>query len=247
MISAVVLTKNEEKNIIDCLESISFCDEILIVDDYSDDRTEEIAHNYGARVIKAELSNDFAKQRNIGLRNAKNNWVLFVDADERIGKNLADEIIEVVRRGKKDGYFLKREDIMWGKRLSHGEIGKIKLLRLGKKGKGLWEGKVHEKWLVAGYTGELTNPILHYPHPTISEFLSEINYYSTLRANELYRKGEKVSGYSIILYPKAKFVLNYFFRLGFLDGIPGLIFALMMSFHSFLVRGKLWQLNQKKK
>lgn len=246
MITAVILTKNEEKNIVDCIENLSFCSEILVIDDNSEDRTQEIAKNKGAKVINHSLDDNFAVQRNLGLKNAKNSWVLFVDADERISKNLAAEILEAVKKNKDDGYLLRREDIMWGKELKYGETGNIKFLRLGKKDAGLWEGRVHEKWLITGNIGSLLNPIEHYPHPTISEFLSEINYYSTLKAEELFQKGIKEEWYTILLYPKAKFLLNYFLKLGFLDNLPGLIYALMMSFHSFLVRSKLWQLNQRK-
>lgn len=246
MVTAVVLTKNEEKNIVDCLESLSFCDEIVVVDDSSQDRTVEIAKKFGARVINHALSGDFSRQRNFGLYNAKNEWVLFVDADERVTKGLAAKIVAITNSDSYDGYFIKREDIIWGRRLKYGETSKIRLLRLGKKTSGKWMGKVHEKWLIKGKIGKLSDSLDHYPHQTIAEFLSEINYYSTLRAQELYLKKIDVKWYTILFYPKAKFFLNFILRLGFLDGLPGFVYAIMMSFHSFLVRGKLWILNQKK-
>ena len=130
--------------------------------------------------------------------------------------------------------------------LNHGESGNIKLLRFGKKHSGVWVGKVHEEWQVDGKKGELGSFLLHYPHQTLNEFLTEINFYSTLRANELYEKKITVSYLDLLKYPVAKFLLNYFLKLGFLDKMEGLMFALMMSFHSFLVRGKLWLLWQKK-
>lgn len=127
-----------------------------------------------------------------------------------------------------------------GKQLKHGDTGNIKLLRLAKKRSGIWQGKVHEKWIVEGNIDELENPIIHYPHPTISEFLYDINFYTTLRAKELLQSGKKCSIWEIIFYPKAKFLQNYFIKLGFLDGIEGFIHAILMSLHSFLVRAKLW-------
>src|SRR5258708_3308004 len=151
MVTAVVLTKNEEKNLVDCFEGLSFCDEILVIDDGSQDRTEEIAKRFKAKFIKHNLNNNFSSQRNFALEKASNDWVLFVDADERISRELGDEITKAVSVDKFDGYYLK-----------------------------------------------------------------------------------------------AKFVLNFILRQGFMDGLPGLVFAIMMSFHSFLVRSKLWQLNQKK-
>lgn len=246
MITAVVLTKNEEKNIVDCLEGLTFCDEILVIDDNSHDRTEEISKSLKAKVIKHNLNNDFSAQRNFGLNKALGEWVLFVDADERISAQLAKEIIQVTSLNSVDGYFIKRDDTIWGRKLKYGETGGIKFLRLAKKRFGLWEGKVHERWEIKGKVGILSNSLDHYPHQSVGEFIKEVNYYTNLRAEELHAKHIKSNWYDILFYPKLKFLLNYFLRLGFLDGLPGFIFAITMSFHSFLVRGKLWQLNQKK-
>lgn len=245
MITGVVLTKDEEKNIVDCLESLKWCSEIIIIDDYSQDRTIELAEKLGARVFKRNLEEDFSNQRNFALTQAKNEWVFFVDADERVPQELKTEIVEKIEKNEKDGYLVKRTDEIWGKELMHGETGNIKLLRLAKKNKGEWFGAVHEVWKVTGSVGELQSTILHYPHREITDFLREINYYTDLRAKELKKTGKQSSSFSIAVYPLGKFVLNYFIKLGFLDGIHGLVFAIMMSFHSFLVRGKLWSLNEK--
>lgn len=171
-----------------------------------------------------------------------------MDSDERVPAELKEEINAIIinPESNTEGYYVKRIDYMWGKQLKHGETSNISFLRLAKRGAGSWVGKVHEKWIIDGKIGELESPLLHFPHPTVNDFLKEINYYSTLRANELYENKVNVSFLSILVYPKAKFFLNYFLKLGFLDGMEGLIFAIMMSFHSFLVRGKLWSLWQKK-
>lgn len=249
MISAVVLTKNEEKNIEACLASLSWCDEIVVIDDHSHDNTVTLAKKHGAKVFSHDMKGDFSRQRNYGLEKATGEWVLFIDADERVSSALWYEIMEYTNNPLVSyaGFFIKRTDIMWRKELLHGETGGTKLLRLAKKDAGIWEGPVHETWKVHGKTFLLEKPLLHYPHPTIAEFLQEINFYTDLRAKQLYKKKTKVYWWSIIVYPKAKFVLNYIFRGGCLDGLAGLVFALMMSFHSFLVRSKLWLLWQKKK
>jgi hypothetical protein len=114
------------------------------------------------------------------------------------------------------------------------------------KGKGEWRGVVHETWRVDGRVGKLQNELDHYPHQTIAEFLAEINMYTTLRARELYGKKIQVKGFEILLYPKVKFIQNYFLKMGFRDGTAGFIVAVLMSFHSFLVRGKLWLMYHKK-
>lgn len=247
MISCVLLTHNEEKNIIDCIESVLFCDEIVIVDDYSIDRTVELVENLKndkVRIYKRHLENDFSSQRNFGLEKATYDWVLFIDSDERVSKALGREI-QLVNTRKSDGFLLRRRDVFNGRELNHGEVGSVKLVRLARKGSGLWRGKVHEEWQVTGKISTLTNPLFHYPHQTVREFLKEIDFYSTVRAQELFEKKVKARAINIILYPKAKFFLNYIVKQGFKDGIEGLVYGLMMSFHSFLVRAKSYLLTRK--
>lgn len=241
-ISAVVLAKNEEKNIEECLKSLSWCDELIVVDDESTDSTVAKARKLGAKVYIHTLENDFAKQRNYGLDAAKGDWVLFVDADERVNAELAEEIQKVIENPAYDEYYLHRLDSMWGKVLRYGEAGSTTLLRLARKNEGQWQGRVHEIWNMKGAIGILKNPLCHFPHPTVDEFIREINFYTTLRAQELFQSDIKVRWWEIVVYPNAKFVTNYFLKLGFLDGTAGLLVALLMSFHSFLVRGKLWLL-----
>lgn len=251
MISAVILTKNEEANISDCIKSVSWCDEVIVVDDNSEDRTVELAKKLNANVYVHSINNDFSTQRNFGLSKANGEWVLFVDADERVSDALAFEISNIAHQitdqslSKYSGFYVKRSDFMWGRKLRFGETGKVVLLRIAKKNSGRWEGKVHENWEVKGHLGKLKNPIIHFPHKTLQEFLKEINFYTTIRAEELYKKDGKANFISVLMYPLGKFILNCILRRGFLDGIPGLIVALTMSFHSFLVRGKLWLLGIK--
>lgn len=248
MITAVVLTKNEEKNIADCLESLKWCDEIVVVDDNSTDKTLELLKKTKAKVFTRSLDGNFSSQKNFGLEKAGGDWILFVDADERITDALRYEIESTISNSLNtfNGFFIKRIDSIWGRQLKYGEAGSIKLLRLAKKDSGNWSGVVHEEWRVKGRVSLLKNPIRHYPHQSISDFLREINFYTDLRSKQLYDRGVRVYFWSIIIYPKGKFLLNYFLKRGFIDGMPGLVFAIIMSFHSFLVRGKLWILWQKK-
>lgn len=248
MISAVVLTKNEEKNIKPCLASLSWCDEIIVIDDNSTDRTIEIVKKTKAKIFVRSLDNNFSQQRNYGLQKASGDWVLFVDADEKVPSALWYEIMQHTNNtfDSFSGYYLKRTDFIWGKKLEHGETGNVKFLRLAKKDAGLWVGAVHEVWKVSGNTSVLNNFLLHYPHAGVENFLTEINYYTDIRAKELFEGNTKVSALTIFLYPAGKFIMNYFIKLGILDLVPGLVFALMMSLHSFLTRGKLWMLYQKK-
>ncbi len=260
MLSCVVLTKNEESNIKDCLESVSWCDEIIVIDDFSEDSTVEIAKKLGATVFSRKLNDDFAAQRNFGLEKAsskgrstsgrKGDWVLFVDADERISKELAEEIRHALPKWENlSGFYLNRRDVMWGRELKYGETN-IKLLRIAKTGAGIWKRAVHEYWDIKpkGFDDRIgefhVGVIEHYPHQTISEFLSDISRYSTLHAQENMKEEKRSSILKILLWPKLKFLQNYVLKLGFLDGGPGLVSALMMSFHSYLAWSKLWLLQK---
>lgn len=265
-ISVVVLTKNEEKNIGRCLKSLAFCDEIIIVDDYSTDKTRDEVYKVkkfikleSLKIYKRRLEGDFSGQRNFGMEKAGGEWVLFVDADEEISNKLQKEIIETVYHKSKiqnskqntqneiKAYYIKRRDWWWGRELRFGEVRKIRkkgLLRLVKKNSGRWKGNVHEEFQIKNFqfkAGRLKKYLNHYPHPTLKEFLAEVNFYSTLRAKELFRAGKKIGLWEIIFYPSAKFILNYFIYWGFLDGPSGFAYAFLMSFHSFLVRAKLYQ------
>ncbi len=249
MISAVILTKNEEDNIEACIKTVSWCDEVVVVDDNSTDRTVKRAEKCGARVIPHLLNNDFGEARNFALSIAKGDWVLFIDADERMSESLTYELTSILHSKETDfinAFSMRRIDTMWGKQLLHGETGSIRLVRLARKTSGNWVGSVHERWQVKGNVARLKNPLQHFPHQSINAFLQEINYYTTLRAQELFAKKKKTNVWEIILYPTGKFFVNYVGKMGFLDGNAGIVVALLMSFHSFLVRGKLWLLWQKK-
>lgn len=246
-VTAIVLTKDEEQNLARCLKSLLWCDEVFVVDDYSEDNTISIAKKFGVKIHKRNLVNDFAAQRNFGLEKALNDWVLFVDADEVVPFSLQDEILKVIADTNKNAFFLQRRDILWGRTMKHGEIGSMQLIRLARKDAGKWEGKVHERWVVHDQVGKLQFGLMHYPHQSIGQFVDDVNYYTDLRSEELFHQKKQVSLLDIVLYPKFKFIQNYFVKLGFLDGIPGFIVAVIMSFHSFLVRAKLWFLWQKRR
>ncbi len=240
MISAIILAKNSAQTIGKTLTSLDWCDERIVIDDASSDDTVGVAKKTGATVYVHKSDDDFAAQRNFGLAKADGDWVLFVDSDEVVTPELASEIQNADKNVQ--GYYIKRKDFLFGRWLEHGETGRVKLLRLAKKDAGRWERPVHEIWNVEGATGQLSHPLLHYPHPNVAQFIDEINRYSTLNARYLKSKEIRASWWHIVAYPKAKFFIDYFWYLGFLDGTAGAVVALMMSFHSFLTRAKLYLL-----
>ncbi len=250
MISAVVLTKNEAKNIKKCLECLSFCDEIIVVDDFSKDSTRKIARKMGAKVLKRRMNKDYSEQCNYGLNKAKGEWIFFVDADEMVTKKLKDEIISEIEKSDNNvvGYKLKRIDYMWGKWLTHGEIGSFRSLRLfNKNAGGKWVRRVHPFFKVDGKVKVLKNPLLHYPHPTLRSFIKAINRWSTWHTIANKEEGKRASLSKILFYPLAHFLKNFLLNFGFLDGMQGFVFAVTMSFHSFLSWSKLFLLQEKEK
>jgi len=247
MISAIVLAKNEEKQIKECLSGLQWFDEILVVDDNSEDDTIKIARDLGAKVFVHSLENDFAEQRNFGLNKAKGPWVLFVDADERVTSKLAEEIRNNIEKNTLiKGFYFQRKDFFINRWLAYGETGSVRLLRLARKGCGDWQRAVDEVWAIKGETKTLRSPLLHYSHLTLKDFLSSINERSTLNAKMFFQQEKKITLVEW-LKPLLKFIQNFIFRFGFLDGIAGFVFAALMSFHSFLVRGKLYLLWKKRK
>ncbi|MCX7928078.1 MAG: glycosyltransferase family 2 protein [Patescibacteria group bacterium] len=247
MLTAIVLTKNEESKIARCLDYLWFCDEIIVCDDCSTDATRIVAKKYpNVKVLVHSLRGDFAQQRNFALSYASHKWVLFVDADEVVSNELAKEISNVLPKTKKDAFYIHRSDYFLGKQLKYGESGNNKIIRLAKKGSGLWQRKVHEVWQVQGSIGELKSPLWHYPHDNLFLFIDSINFYAKMHAFENYYAGKRSSLALIIFAPIFKFMQNYIFRLGFLDGAHGMVSALMLSFHSFLAWSNLWVLQKKK-
>lgn len=242
-ISTVILTKNNQNTLERTLKSVSFSKEILLIDDSSTDNTLNLAKKYRARIINRKLNNNFSDQRNFAINQTRENWVLFIDADEVLSKELINEIKQI-RESNFDSYYIKRRDIFWSRVLKHGELRtayRKGIIRLIKKNTGTWKGLVHERFVTKQTTGCLKGFINHYSHNSIKDFIIDINNYSTLRAKELYKNGLKTNIFQILLYPIVKFKMNYIFKLGFLDGVPGFIYSFMMSFHSFLVRAKLYQ------
>ena len=195
--------------------------------------------------LRKENITDFAKERNDLLKRAKAEWVFFVDTDEVISNELKEEVLKAIKDKNFDGYFVTRRDFLYGKELKHGEFsgrgwfGNTKLLRLGRKSSGKWERSVHEYWDVKGKLGTLKSPLLHYPHPDLKSFIGNVDYFSGLHAVALKKEGKRSSLVKIAVWPVGKFVYNFIFRLGFLDGMVGFVVALIMSFHSFLAWSKL--------
>lgn len=247
LLSVVILTRDEADNIARCLSSVSWCTDIILIDQSTDDTVKiakRLISTNHLRIFPTDNATDFAQLRNFGLTKAKHEWVLFLDADEEVPEALYHEIQKTIPTTY-DGFFLKRRDFFLGKWLAYGETQNIQLLKLGKKSAGRWKRAVHETWNIEGAIGHLSQPLNHYPHPTVAEFISRINRWTTLDAQVFYDAGVRSTWWKVICYPVGKFVRNYFFKQGYRDGMPGLIMSLCMSFHSFLTRAKLYMLQSR--
>lgn len=180
---------------------------------------------------------NFAEARNQAMAKAPTNWIIFLDSDEKLSNNLKPEIQKAIKNIQYN-YQIKRIDWFLGKKLRFGETSRFRSTRLVQKGTGQWQGKVHEQFISKLPVNTLKNPLIHQRQITISQFLDRLNTYSSIRASE-----EKFSLFKLLFYPPAKFIQNYLFRLGFLDGLPGLIMAFSMSLHSLMVRIKTYEKN----
>lgn len=239
-LTAIILCKNAERTLQRALDSVSFCDHIIVGDDNSVDNSIAIAKNFHADSIKISQGMNYAQKRNYLLQYAQTEWVLFVDADEVVSTHLKGSIQKNIVESDAQGFFIRRMDVFFGKKLLHGETANTWLLRLARKEAGTWERSVHEIWHVKGKTGRVEGELLHYSHPDLEEFMDKINTYTELEAQE--RKEESttwVTSAQLFVYPQLKFIQNYILRLGFLDGFPGLVMAWMMSLHSLCVRIKI--------
>ena len=243
--TVVILVKNEEENIKDCISSVNFADEILVIDDGSSDNTREVAKYLGARVIKRKLDENYAKQKNFALKKVEEGWVMFLDADERVSEGLKKELIAAAKSEIYSAYEVRRIDKFLGKWLKYGDIGVYRDIRMMKKNSGKWKRRVHEYFETKVKVGKLHNPILHYSHTTIRKLINSTNRWSSWHARANQEEGKRSSIIKIIFWPKAKFIDSYIIKRGFVDGLPGFVFAVFVSFHSFLAWSKLWLLQRK--
>lgn len=243
-LSVVVITLNEEHNIGECLASVAWAGEAVVVDSCSSDRTVALARQHGARVVARPFT-DYADQKNFALAQAGSDWVLSLDADERVPETLAAEIRRAVADpGDFVGYEILRRDRTFGRWLRHGLSWPQPKLRLIQRNRGRWQGVVHEVIVADGPVGRLRNPMLHYHCESIGDFMRRADHYTTMEARAWQAAGVRPSLSKLLLYPPALFAYSYVWRLGFLDGRPGLILAILMAYYTFLKRAKLWELNR---
>jgi glycosyltransferase involved in cell wall biosynthesis len=242
-ISACVTTLNEERNIARCLRSVAWCDEVVVVDSLSADRTVELAREFTDRVYQHEWLG-YIGQKNLCMDFARYPWVLFVDADEEVSPELRDEILAELSRhdGRIAGYEFPRMVCYLGRWIRHGEWYPDYKLRLFRKDAGRSEGREpHDRVVVDGPVKRLRSPLRHYTYDDLRDHLDTINRFSTITAREKYKAGARSRWVDLFFRPWARFLKAYVLRLGFLDGRRGLIIALFSAFDVCAKYAKLWE------
>jgi len=238
-ITATIITQDEERNIARAIESLRCCDEILIVDSGSTDRTVELAKNLGVRVIEAGWRG-YAGQKNWAAGQASHDWVLSLDADEALSEALEAEIWNVKKSGPRcDAYTMPRLARYLGRWIYHSGCYPDRKVRLYDRRKARWVGDfVHESVKPQGSVGHLESNILHFTCDSLSEHLRTLDRYTTLAAQELAAHRIRVPMWSLIFDPPWNFVRAYVFQRGFMDGLEGLIISYMAAFYTFLKYSK---------
>ncbi len=252
-LSVAIATYNEEQNLARCLDSIKgWVEEIVLVDGSSTDKTREIARKYGALVIETSNKPIFHHNKQMAIDRCQGEWILQLDADEVVDKDLKEEILSIAKGKGGDefaGYWIPRKNYFLGKWLKKTGQYPDPVIRFFRKGKGKLPCKsVHEQIEIEGNVGWLRGHLLHYGSPTFSRYLARENRYSTLEAQQMIKKKEKTSFLSFLDYmawlPFKTWFLLFFRHKGFMDGFPGFVFSLFSGFHYLWAYVKFWEMRR---
>jgi hypothetical protein len=245
-VTAVIIARNEESMLANCIDTLRWCDAILVLDTGSTDRTAQIAEQMGAQVAKARGHN-FSDWRNEAAALVSTPWILYIDADERVTPTLAKSIHSRLKRSDFDAFRLRRNNIMWGRWFQYGGWHKDHLLRLVRKNrlKG-WVGEVHEHAEVIGRVGEIEEPLVHLTHRTLYDGLKKSIEWTDVEANLLLAANHpKVGPLRLVKIVTFDLFKRVVFQRAWKDGAEGVVEAMIQSMNRFLVYTRLWELQQK--
>ena len=228
-LTVIIPTYNEEHYLEGALYSVAFADEIIVIDSFSTDRTIEIAKEFNCKIIQRKFDN-FSNQKNHALQFAEGEWILFLDADERIPYALKDEILTAIKSEKYNGYKLVFPHFYMNRFLFNHDD---RVTRLVKRNNCRFEGTVHEKLIVDGKIGLLNNFVLHFTYKGLAHYISKKDKYAWFQAQQLFEKGKKATYFNLIFKPFYRFFSSYIKRKGFLDGVPGLAVASINAYGVF--------------
>jgi len=241
-LSVVIITKNEQRNIERCLTSVKWADEVVIVDSGSTDKTVDICQKHDCRVFEIDWLG-FSGTKQYAVDQATNDWILSIDADERVTANLRSEIESLLDdKPQYHGYQIPRQSTYLGQIIRHSGWNRDRPLRLFNREFGAFNAKsVHEAVHVQGHVGELRSFLLHHPYPDIQTHLEKMNLYTELAAQELAAAGRRSTPLGAVVHGATKFIKMYVLQRGFLDGTAGFVLAKNSAFGVYLKYIKLWQ------
>lgn len=242
-LAVLILAGNEKMHIGDCVKSAKFADEVIVIHSGGSDGTAEIAENCGAKVVYHPMTEGFAAQRNFALTATDAEWVMFLDADERISGELAAEIGVHINTGC-SGYKMPRCNIFLGRWIRGCGWYPDYCLRLFKREQAKYTGLVHEKVHIIGEIGILKNALQHFSYRNIEHYMNKLNKYTSLAAEQMSEDGRKAAFTDITLRPVFTFIKMYILKRGFQDGVPGLIVSILSSVYVFIKYLKLYYRNK---
>ncbi|WP_196886776.1 glycosyltransferase family 2 protein [Aureivirga sp. CE67] len=248
-LSVLIITKNEEEHMKPLLSSIDFADEIVVLDSYSTDKTTEIAEEMGAKVLYRKFDYH-AAQKNWGLEQLKNDWVLIVDADERIPEDLKSEIKSILNQNeiKEKAFWIKRINYLMDCKVQYSGWQNDKVIRLFDRKHCKYNDKlVHEEIETTEKIGVLKQKLEHYTYKDFKTYFEKFQKYSTQKALIKFKKGKKAGLFELLIKPGFKFFQRYIMKLGILDGKIGVVVCSMAAFHDFLVYLKMWRMQNGEK
>jgi len=242
-LTAIVPAFNEEESLGDCLDSVAFADEILVVDSFSTDRTVTIAREHDARVIQREYGYS-ASQKNWAIPQAAHEWILLVDADERVTPALRDEILDVLRAGPAaDGYWVRRDNFFLGRHIRHCGWGSDTVVRLFRRDVSRYQDRqVHAEIELPGPLPTLRNPLEHHTFRSFHQYWGKLDRYSDWGARQMHLEGRRTGAAGILFRPVGRFIRMYLLKLGFLEGAHGVALSLLGAFTVYLKYARLWEL-----
>jgi glycosyltransferase involved in cell wall biosynthesis len=246
-VSACIVARDEQDRLPDCLASLSWCDEILVVDSHSSDRTREIAAAAGARVIERDWPGHVA-QKEFAVRAAEHDWVFCIDADERVSPELAEQIEDARERGFGEacGFSVPRVSRYLGRWIRHGTWYPDRKLRLFDRRRGRWGGRdPHDRVELDGAEARLTGELRHEPYRSLEDHLATIDRYSTITARELHAEGRRARLLDLVVRPPLRFLGFFVWRRGFLDGWRGLLLAYLAAHYVRMRYAKLWVMDRR--
>ena len=241
-VSVFVLAHNEEAQIGPALESVAWAAELVVIDSFSTDRTAEVASAHGARVVQVAFRR-FGELRQAGIEHTAQPWIFSLDCDERCSPEARDEILRIVADpASADAYLVPRQNFLLGRRIRHGgwypDYRQPQLFRRGRMTYAAGDD-VHEGWAVQGRLGRMRHPIAQVPYRTLAEAIDKMNRYASLGVAGLERRGASAGFFRALLRAKWAFFKSYVLQLGFLEGGPGLLIALLRFENSFYKHAKL--------